>query len=175
MTAPKSAIHSMTGTGVGSGPTELGDTAVQIRAVNGRTLAVKTRLGAECAAKPEQVVQHAIKHVTDLAAAPIAQQVVVIQQHFGLVLAVDPVGRVQILLGPEVIERDLADLLLPVASLCEARVAQCPGGREACGAHPRETKELSAIRLFGCAIHPTDPRLSIESDLTPNPQEPTTL
>jgi uncharacterized protein (TIGR00255 family) len=54
--APAAPISSMTGAGVASGPTELGDLAVQVRAVNGRTLAIKTRLSADC-----QGLDHAIE------------------------------------------------------------------------------------------------------------------
>lgn len=50
-----SPILSMTGSGVCSGVTELGDTAVQVRAVNGRALAVKTRLGPECQSFEDEI------------------------------------------------------------------------------------------------------------------------
>ncbi len=40
-------VYSMTGSGVATGDTELGTTAVELRTVNGRNLSIKTRLSSE--------------------------------------------------------------------------------------------------------------------------------
>ncbi|MCA8953919.1 MAG: hypothetical protein KDE27_30695, partial [Planctomycetes bacterium] len=52
--------HSMTGVGLASGPTEVGDLRIEVRTVNGRSLVPKLRLSNACAGY-ETAIEQALR------------------------------------------------------------------------------------------------------------------
>ena len=51
------APHSMTGVGFAAGATEVGEVRIEVRAVNGRALAVRTRRSSACAGFEAAIVE----------------------------------------------------------------------------------------------------------------------